>query len=202
MVPLVEFLEMDKDDREDKFPFLWAVDRKMQLSRVLVAKKIVESCEERRDFWIMLRAMSGYQPEQVSEADIENRVRADVVGKIAQGLMKLAGGDGGGLVNLAMGDSASANATGTTAQSNGEYMAPWLETDLCTACDECTKLNPKIFAYNKDKKAYIQNPNGGPYQDLVKAAEKCTARVIHPGLPADRSGKDMDKWIKRGEKFN
>jgi len=81
-------------------------------------------------------------------------------------------------------------------------MAPWLETPECTACDECTKLNPAIFAYNENKKAYIKNPAGGPYQDLVKAAEKCTARVIHPGLPADRSAKDIDKWIKRGEKFN
>ena len=42
----------------------------------------------------------------------------------------------------------------------------------------------------------------GPYQDLVKAAEKCTAGVIHPGLPKDRNAKDIDKWIKRGEKFN
>jgi pyruvate-ferredoxin/flavodoxin oxidoreductase len=81
-------------------------------------------------------------------------------------------------------------------------MAPWLETEECTSCDECTQLNPKIFAYNDDKKAYIKDPNGGPYQDIVKAAEKCTARVIHPGLPSDRSEKDIDKWIKRGEKFN
>ena len=81
-------------------------------------------------------------------------------------------------------------------------MAPWLESESCTACDECTKLNPNIFAYNANKKAYIKNPDGGSYQDLVKAAEKCTAGVIHPGLPADRSDKDIDKWIKRGDKFN
>ena len=81
-------------------------------------------------------------------------------------------------------------------------MAPWLETDECTSCDECTKLNSKIFAYNGDKKAFIKNPDGGPYEDLVKAAEKCTAGVIHPGLPKDRSMKDADKWVKRGEKVN
>ncbi|MBZ0089372.1 MAG: ferredoxin, partial [Thermoanaerobaculia bacterium] len=84
----------------------------------------------------------------------------------------------------------------------GDYLAPWLETAQCTACDECTKLNPKIFAYNADKKAYIKDAAAGPYQDLVKAAEKCTARVIHPGLPRDRSAKDIAKWISRGEKYN
>ncbi len=204
MVSLAEFLEMDASEREDKFPFIWAVDRKQALSRVLVAKRIVESCEERRDFWIMLRALSGYKPEEAKPEDIESKIRAEVVGKIAQGLMKLAGGNGGGIIDLAMGAPAAATTVvaPAAAQSNGEYMAPWLETELCTSCDECTKLNPKIFAYNKDKKAYIMNPDGGPYSDLVKAAEKCTAQVIHPGLPKDKTEKDIDKWVKRGEKFN
>ena len=206
MVPLAEFLEMDAADREGKFPYIWAVDRKQVLSRVMVAKKIVESCEERRDFWIMLRALAGIKPEQPKPEDVEQKIRAEVVGKIAQGLMQLAGGNGG-VTNWTMEQAAAPAATTTPAtaangSANGESMAPWLESDQCTACDECMKINAKIFAYNKDKKAYIQNPDGGPYQDLVKAAEKCTARVIHPGLPADRSEKDIDKWVKRGEKYN
>jgi pyruvate-ferredoxin/flavodoxin oxidoreductase len=86
--------------------------------------------------------------------------------------------------------------------TSGEYMAPWIDTEECTACDECILINPQIFEYNEDKKAYIKNPDGGPYRDLVKSAEKCTAQIIHPGLPRDRSPKDIDKWIKRGEKFN
>ncbi len=81
-------------------------------------------------------------------------------------------------------------------------MAPWIDTDECTACDECTKLNSSIFAYNEAKKAYIKDPLGGPYKDLVKAAEKCTAQVIHPGLPKDPGEKNVDKWIARGAKFN
>jgi pyruvate-ferredoxin/flavodoxin oxidoreductase len=117
--------------------------------------------------------------------------------------MQMAGGDGSGIINLATSAAApSAAAAESAPAANGEYMAPWLESESCTACDECTKLNPNIFAYNANKKAYIKNPDGGPYQDLVKAAEKCTAGVIHPGLPKDKSEKDMDKWIKRGEKFN
>ena len=86
--------------------------------------------------------------------------------------------------------------------SSESVLSPWIESDECTSCDECININSKIFAYNKDKQAYIKDPKGGPYQDLVIAAEKCTAQVIHPGLPVDPSAKDMDKWIKRGEKFN
>jgi pyruvate-ferredoxin/flavodoxin oxidoreductase len=204
MVVLAEFLEMDEEEREGKFPFIWAVDRKQHLSRVLVARPIVESCEERRDFWIMLRALAGVDTEPKVEIDLEGKIRAEVVGNIAQGLMKMAGGDGNGIADLALGQASdlTESEAAEAPSAGGDYMAPWLETEQCTSCDECINLNSKIFAYNNDKRAYIANPDGGPYEDLVKAAEKCTARVIHPGLPADRKAKDIDKWIKRGEKFN
>jgi pyruvate-ferredoxin/flavodoxin oxidoreductase len=202
MIPLVDFIDMDDDEREGKFPFIWAVDRSQKLHRVLVAKPIVESCEERRDFWIMLKALAGIKEKQPAAENVEEKIRAEVVGKITKGLMKLAGGSGNGISEMVMADSAPVAVAEAPAAAPGDYLAPWLETDECTSCDECTKLNSNIFAYNNEKKAYIKDPNGGPYQDLVKAAEKCTARVIHPGLPADRSAKDIDKWIKRGEKYN
>jgi pyruvate-ferredoxin/flavodoxin oxidoreductase len=81
-------------------------------------------------------------------------------------------------------------------------MAPWIDTEECTECDECILINPQIFEYNENRLAVIKDPNGGPYRDLVKAAEKCTAGVIHPGIPRDQSAKDIAKWIKRGQKFN
>ncbi|MCR9017499.1 2-oxoacid:acceptor oxidoreductase family protein [Aquiflexum gelatinilyticum] len=203
MVVLSEFLEMDKDAREGKFPYIWAVDQKQLLSRVLVAKTMVESCEERRDFWIMLRAIAGVSgTKELPKEDVESKVRAEVVSRIARGLMKMAGDDGAGIMDLVQEEPKASSNGAPKAAATGDAIAPWIETELCTSCDECTKLNPNIFAYNNDKKAFIKNPEGGSYMDLVKAAEKCTAGVIHPGLPADRSFADAEKWIKRGEKFN
>jgi pyruvate-ferredoxin/flavodoxin oxidoreductase len=207
MVLLSDFLELNPEDREGKFPYIWSVDKKKHLGRVLVAQPIVESCEERRDFWIMLRDMAGIKFSKTEEVDVENKVRTEIVNKIAQGLMQLAGDGGKGIANLVMDTPVQSTAPAGSPQqaapaSNGEYMAPWLDTEDCTSCDECININPKIFKYNSDKKAFIADPNGGPYSDLVKAAEKCTAQVIHPGKPADRSAKDIDKWIKRGEKYN
>jgi pyruvate-ferredoxin/flavodoxin oxidoreductase len=201
MIPLTDFMELDETDREGKFPFIWAVDRKQRLNRVLVAKKIVESCEERRDFWIMLRGLAGIESEPQDEVDVESKVRAEVVGKITQGLWKILGEEEGIPLNMVSEPTSEQEDTNEN-KPTGDYMAPWLETEDCTSCDECIKLNPRIFEYNQNKKAFIKDPKGGPYEDLVKAAEKCTARVIHPGLPADRSAKDVDKWIKRGEKYN
>ncbi|MGI9589891.1 MAG: 2-oxoacid:acceptor oxidoreductase family protein, partial [Myxococcota bacterium] len=205
MVPLAEFLELPEDEREDRFPFVWTVDRKQQLNRLLVDHAMVESSEDRRDFWLMLRSLAGMRAEEApSREAIEQQVRQEVVGRIASGLMELAGG-AGEAVELLAGDEARGAPSATTPEAPagaGDGMAPWIDTDECTACDECVDLNPQIFAYNDNHKAYIKDPAGGPYRDLVKAAERCTAQVIHPGLPRDRSEKDVEKWIARGKKYN
>jgi len=193
MIPLAEFLELDEDDREGRFPYIWSVDRKQQLNRLLVAAPIVESCKDRQNFWRMLRALAGEGEHKVDRQAIAAEVRQEVVARVTEGLMQLTGGSVG---------ESPAVATATAPASDGDYMAPWIDTEECTACDECTKLNSSIFVYNDAKKAYIKDAAGGPYRDLVKAAEKCTARIIHPGLPRDRSEKKIDQWIQRAAKYN
>jgi len=205
MIVLADFLLLNLSEREGKFPFIWAVDRKQQLSRVLLDKTMVASCEERRDFWIMLKAIAGVKLEEVlPKENLEEKIRDEVVGKIAQGLLKLAGGNGSGLLTLTSEQPKAGNGAVKSAEKppQVDYLAPWLETEHCTSCDECIKINPELFAYNKDKKAYIKNLSAGTYEQLVKAAEKCTAGVIHPGLPADRTAAETEKLIQRANKFN
>ncbi len=204
MVPLAEFLDLEEDEREGLFPFVWSVDRDERLTRLLVAKPMVESSEDRRDFWTMLRALAGTEKTEVSRESIEAEVRQELVGKLASGLMRLVDGADAGEAVAALTSEIAPAADAPAGEGAGadDAMAPWLDTEDCTACDECVNLNPSIFAYNENQKAFIKDPNGGPYKDLVKAAERCTAQVIHPGLPRDRSAKDIDKWIARGRKFN
>jgi pyruvate-ferredoxin/flavodoxin oxidoreductase len=215
MVLVSEFLDLDGDDREGKIPYVWALDAKQQLSRLLVAPAMVQSAEERRDFWIMLRALAETEsPAAASdEVQLESRIRQEVVQKIASGLMGLVSGSEALDISAMLESATPAPADKPPpltavetppppAEAAGEYMAPWIDTEECTACDECIIINPQIFEYNDDNKAVIKNPDGGPYRDIVKSAEKCTAQIIHPGLPRDRSDKDIDKWIKRGQKFN
>ncbi|MEM7433571.1 MAG: 2-oxoacid:acceptor oxidoreductase family protein [Myxococcota bacterium] len=202
MVPLVDFLTMDEDEREGSFPYVWMVDNDGQLTRLLAAQPIVESCQDRIDFWRMLKALAG--DDQPSAESLVEQARQDVVGKIMSGLMQMAGGPGEGLAALA-GSGALVDGVGgepAGSSASGDYLAPWIDTPDCTSCDECVEINPKIFEYNAEKKAVIKNPDGGPYKDIVKAAERCTARVIHPGLPRNQNEKGIDKWIKRAEKYN
>jgi pyruvate-ferredoxin/flavodoxin oxidoreductase len=202
MVPLAEFLDLEEDEREGKYPYVWSVGRNNELTRLLCAKPMVESCEDRRDFWTMLRSLAGVARVEVSREQIAEEVRREVVGTITSGLLQLVGGSAEASATQLAALSAGAPEAAAAAAPAGDYMAPWIDTNECTACDECTNLNSKIFVYNENKKAYIKDPNGGPYRDLVKAAEKCTARIIHPGLPRDRSAKDIEAWIKRAEKYN
>ncbi|UCD24470.1 MAG: 2-oxoacid:acceptor oxidoreductase family protein [Gemmatimonadota bacterium] len=87
-------------------------------------------------------------------------------------------------------------------EEEGLAMEPYIESARCTTCDECTKLNNKMFAYNEKKQAFIKSAKAGTFKQLVQAAEKCPVRIIHPGTPLNPREKDLDKWIKRAEPFN
>ncbi len=90
----------------------------------------------------------------------------------------------------------------------GEIIKPtiqsnvWVESDECTSCSDCIDALPSVFKYNSDKLAYVHNPKGSTYAQIVKTAEKCPARCIHPGLPHDSSEPGLEKLIKRAEKYN
>ena len=202
MVLLAEYLELPADERESKYPFIWTVDRNNNLSRLLVDDIMVASCEDRRNFWVMLKAIAGIQDKKVSVVDIEDKIRQEIMANVSKGLMQWISGGTASAEAISQPAAAPSAEKQPSVETSGDYMAPWIDSEDCTACDECTNLNPNMFAYNEDKQAYIKDPNAGTYKDLVKAAERCTAQVIHPGLPKDRSDKDIEQWIKRGEKYN
>ena len=121
--------------------------------------------------------------------------------------------DPGALATSATGGVTTARATGapaTTPTAAGVsieadedmVIEPWIESDRCTTCNECTNLNGRLFAYNGNKQAYIKDPRAGTFAQLVQAAEKCPAALIHPGTPLNPKEKDLEKWIKRAQPFN
>jgi len=79
---------------------------------------------------------------------------------------------------------------------------PYIETARCTTCNECTNLNKRMFAYNESKQAYIKDPKAGTFAEIVQAAERCTAKIIHPGTPLNPRERDLDTWIERAKPFN
>ena len=81
-------------------------------------------------------------------------------------------------------------------------MGPWVDQDICTACDDCMKINAKLFVYDGSGKASISDPKNGTFKDLVLAAERCPSGAIHPGAPVNKNEKDLKKWVERATPFN
>ncbi len=194
MVMLADFLQLDADEREGKFPFIWAVDQKNRLMRLLVTEDLVRSAEERLAFWRQLKGIAGVDARAGDENAVTERVRADLLAKISASL-GLGGGDFTATANVGAGETAQVAAS-------GDYEPVWIESPECTACDECINIAPKTFAYNDQKLAIVINPKAGKFADIVKAAEKCTAACIHPGTPWNMGESGVDKLMARAAKFN
>ena len=79
---------------------------------------------------------------------------------------------------------------------------PWIDTAACTTCDDCLNINKMMFEYNEDKQAYLKDPRAGTYEELVRAAETCPAKCIHPGKPLDPNEPDLEELVARAEPFN
>ncbi|MDH3290139.1 MAG: 2-oxoacid:acceptor oxidoreductase family protein [Gemmatimonadota bacterium] len=87
-------------------------------------------------------------------------------------------------------------------EEEGLALEPYIDTARCTSCEECIKVNKKMFVYDDKKQAYIKDPKAGTFKELVTSAERCPVRIIHPGTPLNPKEKDLEKWMKRAEPFN
>jgi len=194
MILLADFLNLDEDEREGRFPYIWAVDQKNRLMRLLVSQDLARSTEERLHFWRQLKNIAGVDARVGNEDAVADRVRADLMAKIAATL--------GMSGEVAVSSGSNAVLPAPTSANSGDYEPVWVESPECTACDECIVIAPKTFAYNDQKLAIVINPKGGKFADIVKSAEKCTAGCIHPGTPWNMSEPGIEKLMARAAKFN
>jgi len=83
-----------------------------------------------------------------------------------------------------------------------EAEEPWIDTALCTSCNDCIDINAQLFSYDGNKQAVMGDPKAGTFAQLVAAAEKCPARCIHPGAPVNPDEPELEALVKRAEPFN
>jgi ferredoxin len=102
-------------------------------------------------------------------------------------------------------DAVQTSADAETVEAEPDTMAfdePWIDTPLCTSCNDCLKVNTQVFLYNEEKQAYLGDLAKVTYAELVAAAELCPARCIHPGLPQNPDEAGLDALIERAAPFN
>lgn len=78
---------------------------------------------------------------------------------------------------------------------------PYVDTPLCTSCNECTTLNKRLFVYDGNKQAMIGDVSAGTFAELVRAAEKCPAKCIHPGKPRQGDPSATPEIVARAASF-
>jgi ferredoxin len=78
----------------------------------------------------------------------------------------------------------------------------WIDSPLCTTCNDCTDMNPLMFVYNDTNQAIIADLSAGNYKQMVEAAEICPSKCIHPGKPWDKGEADLDDLVERAAPFN
>jgi hypothetical protein len=76
-----------------------------------------------------------------------------------------------------------------------------IETPRCSTCNECTRINDRMFKYNENKQAYIADPDAGTFAQLVQAAESCQVAIIHPGKPRNPAEPGLTGLLERAAKF-
>jgi len=79
---------------------------------------------------------------------------------------------------------------------------PWIDTPLCTSCNDCVNLSSLLFVYNEDKQVLLGDPRAGTYAQMVEAAELCPTRCIHPGKPWNPDEPGLEELIERAAPFN
>lgn len=104
-------------------------------------------------------------------------------------------------------DSPAATAAPSASPANGaadDDVAEdaWIDSVLCTSCNDCINLNGRLFVYNANKQATIGDVTAGTYAELVTAAEKCPSRCIHPGRPVNPAEPGLDELVRRAAKFH
>ncbi|MCK5665341.1 MAG: hypothetical protein KAI17_17760, partial [Thiotrichaceae bacterium] len=87
-------------------------------------------------------------------------------------------------------------------QEEETFDDPWLDSEMCTTCNDCLGINTVLFVYNENKQAIIGDLNSGTYAQLVEGAEICPAECIHPGKPQNPNEAGLEELIERAKPFN
>jgi len=87
-------------------------------------------------------------------------------------------------------------------EEEDEDEEPWVDSALCTSCNDCVIINPRLFVYDDNKQVVVGDPKAGSFAEIVKAAEGCPSKCIHPGSPLDPSEPDLEALRERARRFN
>jgi len=200
MVPLVEYLALTQDNAHDKVPYIYLVDAHNGLHRVIVRRALLTFARKCLANWRSLQELAGINNSHALRLLEQERARLEEESHRAV--------EAAETVHPAQGEAPAGEAIPVETAPEVEAVAatdsgqPYIESELCTSCDDCTQRNASMFAYDDVKQAYIKDASAGSYREMVEAAENCPVCIIHPGKPLDPSEPDLDALQQRAAAFD
>jgi ferredoxin len=206
-VELTDYIGQFKKQPPLSIPFLWVLDAKGEQQRAVLTRELALIARDRIKAGRLLAEWAEAGKPAPPVVDTE-QVRQDAAKEASRDtILKVVHMLTGGVVAVQPSSTAPAPApvaeVHAPAATTSEVVAdPYIESSLCTSCNDCMKINSRMFLYNAEKQAYISDPTTGTFAELVKAAEGCPARCIHPGAPRPGDRSATPQLIARAAKFN
>ena len=189
IAPVTECLGVESRGVPEKLPGLLMVDRDDHLEKAIVDDRLIREARRCREMWHSLQELGGIHNSHAEKALARERARREMqVPAAAPAPQPVVA-------------PVAAPAAQVEAESRPAPDEPYIETPRCSSCNECTQLNPRMFAYDENKQARIVDAGAGTYRQLVEAAESCQVAVIHPGKPKNPDEPGLDELLKRAEPF-
>ncbi len=197
MIAVPEYLAREAKGPPEKVPCLPLVGDDGTLHRAIVGEKLIREARRCRESWRSLQELAGIHNSHAERLLARERKAWEE--------QRAAHAGAAPAPQAAAEAPAPAPAPGVPAQAEPEAEKPrdepYIETERCTSCNECTQINDKMFVYDANKQASIGDPDAGTYRQLVEAAESCQVSIIHPGRPRNPAEPGLDELLKRAEPF-
>ena len=206
MIPIDEWLSLDPKDVGERIPHVHVVGEDDALYRLIVDVKLMQAARRCREVWHGLQELGGIHNSHAERLLARERVaweeqrqrELDSLRAEAATLVEAPAEAPAEAPDEVAGAAPSAAEEIAEERSSDE---PWIETARCTTCNECTAINDRMFVYNENKQAYINDPDAGTFRELVAAAEACQVAVIHPGKPRNPNEAGLEELLERASAF-
>lgn len=196
MLPVAEWLRLPERTATERVPYLWAVDARDRLHRVIVDARMMQATRRCLLLWHRLQEHAGIHDSHAERLLARERAawEADKQQAVSQAAAAPAAAEPAVAPEAAEAGQGDAQAAPPSDEA-------WIETARCPSCNECQNINDKMFTYNENKQAYIKDIDAGTYRQLVEAAEACQVAIIHPGKPRNPNEPGLAELIERARPF-
>jgi ferredoxin len=199
MLTAQDWLARSPRDSIPGVPYVLAVDEADLLSRLVVDERLMRAALRTREAWHRLQGFAGVHDSRAERLLARERQAWEEAHRRESAAAAVP--DSAAVTPPAAPAAAAPAPAVAETEPARNPDEPYIETLRCSTCNECTQLNPRMFAYDDNKQAYIADLKAGTYRQMVEAAESCQVSVIHPGKPWDPGEPGLEELLERAKPF-